>query len=168
MAEAGIPDQEADTLTGLVAPAGTPQAIVDRLQREIAKMWQDRAEPHKGQPEHDPCERQIAALAAELERVRESLKELRYEVERSPAPGREAMWNIIHAALGPAGEAKDDLPSTDCCPRCGKRCRYRHGREFEHQRRCGECGIVWDPDEREQWEALRDAPPPGEATEARE
>ena len=38
MAEAGIPDQEADTLTGLVAPAGTPQAIVDRLQREIAKI----------------------------------------------------------------------------------------------------------------------------------
>jgi len=76
-------------------------------QREIAKMWQDRAEPHKGQPEHDPCERQIAALAAELERVRESLKELRYEVERSPAPGREAMWNIIHAALGPAAEAKE-------------------------------------------------------------
>ena len=28
-----LPDQEADTLTGIVAPAGTPKAIVDRLQK---------------------------------------------------------------------------------------------------------------------------------------
>jgi len=38
MAEAGVPDQEADTLTGIMTPAGTPPAIVDRLQREIAKI----------------------------------------------------------------------------------------------------------------------------------
>ena len=38
MAEAGVPDQEADTLTGIVAPAGTPKEIVDQLQREIAKI----------------------------------------------------------------------------------------------------------------------------------
>ena len=38
MAEAGVPDQEADTLTGIVAPAGTPKEIVDQLQREIAKV----------------------------------------------------------------------------------------------------------------------------------
>jgi tripartite-type tricarboxylate transporter receptor subunit TctC len=37
-AEAGVPDQEADTLTGIVAPAGTPSAIVDQLQKEIAKI----------------------------------------------------------------------------------------------------------------------------------
>ena len=37
MAESGIPDQESDALTGVVVPAGTPKAIVDRLQREIAK-----------------------------------------------------------------------------------------------------------------------------------
>ncbi len=37
MAEAGIPDQESDTLTGIVAPAGTPPEIVALLQREIAK-----------------------------------------------------------------------------------------------------------------------------------
>jgi tripartite-type tricarboxylate transporter receptor subunit TctC len=35
-AEEGIKDQEADTLTGLVAPAGTPKEIVDLLYREIA------------------------------------------------------------------------------------------------------------------------------------
>jgi tripartite-type tricarboxylate transporter receptor subunit TctC len=35
--EQGIKDQESDTLTGLVAPAGTPKEIVDLLQKEIAK-----------------------------------------------------------------------------------------------------------------------------------
>ena len=38
MAEAGVADQEADTLTGIVAPAGTPKETVDRLQRDIAKI----------------------------------------------------------------------------------------------------------------------------------
>ena len=38
MAEAGVADQEADTLTGVVAPAGTPKEIVDQLQRDIAKI----------------------------------------------------------------------------------------------------------------------------------
>jgi tripartite-type tricarboxylate transporter receptor subunit TctC len=41
MAEAGYPDQEADTLTGVVAPAGTPKEIVDLLQLEIAKAVKD-------------------------------------------------------------------------------------------------------------------------------
>ena len=36
-AEQGIKDQDSDTLTGLVVPAGTPKEIVDLLQREIAK-----------------------------------------------------------------------------------------------------------------------------------
>lgn len=38
MAEAGITGQEAETMQGLLAPAGTPREIVDRLQREIAKI----------------------------------------------------------------------------------------------------------------------------------
>jgi len=37
MAEAGYPGQEADTLTGVLAPAGTPKPIVDLLYRAIAK-----------------------------------------------------------------------------------------------------------------------------------
>jgi tripartite-type tricarboxylate transporter receptor subunit TctC len=37
-AEQGVMDQEADTLTGIVAPAGTPGEIVDLLYREIAKI----------------------------------------------------------------------------------------------------------------------------------
>jgi len=36
-AEQGIKDQEADTITGIVAPAGTPKEIVDLLYREIVK-----------------------------------------------------------------------------------------------------------------------------------
>jgi tripartite-type tricarboxylate transporter receptor subunit TctC len=36
-AEQGIRDQDADTLTGIVAPAGTPREIIDLLYREIAK-----------------------------------------------------------------------------------------------------------------------------------
>ena len=36
-AEQGIKDQEADTITGVVVPAGTPKEIVDLLYSEIAK-----------------------------------------------------------------------------------------------------------------------------------
>jgi tripartite-type tricarboxylate transporter receptor subunit TctC len=38
MAEAGIPDQESDTLTGIVAHAGTPKEIVDRWHAEIVRI----------------------------------------------------------------------------------------------------------------------------------
>jgi tripartite-type tricarboxylate transporter receptor subunit TctC len=37
-AEQGITGQEADTLTGMVTPAGTPKEIVNLLQKEIAKI----------------------------------------------------------------------------------------------------------------------------------
>ena len=36
-AEQGVTGQEADTLTGIVAPSGTPKEIVELLSREIAK-----------------------------------------------------------------------------------------------------------------------------------
>jgi tripartite-type tricarboxylate transporter receptor subunit TctC len=32
-----VPDLESDTLTGIVAPAGTPKEIIDMWQQEIAK-----------------------------------------------------------------------------------------------------------------------------------
>ena len=35
--EADVPGLESDTLTGIVAPAGTPKEIVELLAREIAK-----------------------------------------------------------------------------------------------------------------------------------
>jgi tripartite-type tricarboxylate transporter receptor subunit TctC len=38
MAEAGVPELESDTLTGIVALAGTPKEIIDRWHREIARI----------------------------------------------------------------------------------------------------------------------------------
>jgi tripartite-type tricarboxylate transporter receptor subunit TctC len=39
--EEGVPGLESDTLTGIVAPAGTPKEIVDKLHAAIAKMVAD-------------------------------------------------------------------------------------------------------------------------------
>jgi tripartite-type tricarboxylate transporter receptor subunit TctC len=36
--EAGLKDQEAETMTGVFVPAGTPKAIVDKLQQEISAI----------------------------------------------------------------------------------------------------------------------------------
>jgi tripartite-type tricarboxylate transporter receptor subunit TctC len=36
-AESGLPDQEADTMQGILVPAGTPKPIIDLLHREIVK-----------------------------------------------------------------------------------------------------------------------------------
>jgi tripartite-type tricarboxylate transporter receptor subunit TctC len=41
MAEAGIPDQESDTLAAMLVPAGTPTPIVDLLHKEIVKAIND-------------------------------------------------------------------------------------------------------------------------------
>ena len=41
LAEAGFPGQEADTLQGVLAPAGTPKPITDLIYREIIKIVQD-------------------------------------------------------------------------------------------------------------------------------
>lgn len=38
MAEAGVPDQESDTLTGIVVHAGTPKELVDRWHKEIVRI----------------------------------------------------------------------------------------------------------------------------------
>ncbi|MGH8616579.1 MAG: Bug family tripartite tricarboxylate transporter substrate binding protein [Burkholderiales bacterium] len=38
MAEAGLPGQEADTLQGLLVPAGTPAAVVQRLHADVVKI----------------------------------------------------------------------------------------------------------------------------------
>ena len=36
--EAGVPDLESDTLTGIVAPAGTPREVIERWRGDIVKM----------------------------------------------------------------------------------------------------------------------------------
>jgi tripartite-type tricarboxylate transporter receptor subunit TctC len=38
MAEAGVPDQESDTLTGIVAHAGTPKELIERWHKEIVRI----------------------------------------------------------------------------------------------------------------------------------
>jgi tripartite-type tricarboxylate transporter receptor subunit TctC len=38
LAEVGLPDEEADTMQGILVPAGTPQALIDLLHREIVKV----------------------------------------------------------------------------------------------------------------------------------
>jgi tripartite-type tricarboxylate transporter receptor subunit TctC len=38
MAEAGLHDQEADTMQGILVPAGTPKALIDLLHSEIVKV----------------------------------------------------------------------------------------------------------------------------------
>jgi tripartite-type tricarboxylate transporter receptor subunit TctC len=40
MAEAGIPDQESETMQGVFVPAGTPKEIVELLHNEIVKLMQ--------------------------------------------------------------------------------------------------------------------------------
>ena len=30
------------------------------------------------------------------------------------------------------------------CPKCGKEAHYRHGRAFEHELRCDDCGFIWE------------------------
>jgi tripartite-type tricarboxylate transporter receptor subunit TctC len=37
-AEAGVPELESDTLTGIVAPANTPRQIIERWRNEVARM----------------------------------------------------------------------------------------------------------------------------------
>ncbi|PIT79631.1 tripartite tricarboxylate transporter substrate binding protein [Limnohabitans sp. 15K] len=41
VSESGVPGYEAMPWLGLVAPAGTPQPVVDRLHREVAKVLED-------------------------------------------------------------------------------------------------------------------------------
>ena len=42
MAEVGLPDVEIGSGVGLVAPAGTPPAIIETLNREIAAIIADK------------------------------------------------------------------------------------------------------------------------------
>jgi tripartite-type tricarboxylate transporter receptor subunit TctC len=42
VAEAGVPDYEATNWWGLVAPAGVPQAVVDRLRKAVAEVQNEK------------------------------------------------------------------------------------------------------------------------------
>ena len=43
IAESGVPGYEANNWNGVVAPAGTPRAVIERLHREIAAVLKESA-----------------------------------------------------------------------------------------------------------------------------
>ncbi|GAA4355951.1 tripartite tricarboxylate transporter substrate binding protein [Variovorax defluvii] len=79
VAESGIPGFDATPWFGLLAPAGTPRAVIDRISLEIAKAWGDEdikaklagqgAEPWTTTPEQF-----TAQLKADLVRWPEAVK----------------------------------------------------------------------------------------------
>jgi tripartite-type tricarboxylate transporter receptor subunit TctC len=86
MAEAGISGQEAETMQGLLAPAGTPRDIVDRLQREVAKIV---AQPDtKGKllamgfdPVGNTPEQFSAYISSEITRWSKVIREAKLKIE---------------------------------------------------------------------------------------
>ncbi len=42
------------------------------------------------------------------------------------------------------------------CPVCGKRGFRRHGMHFDHEFRCGECSISWEPGKKYAWNDIRE------------
>jgi tripartite-type tricarboxylate transporter receptor subunit TctC len=73
IAEAGVPGQEADTLTGFVMPAGTPPAIVAKLHSEMVKIGalpeiRERLEKIGFNPVINTPEEFGARIASEMEK----------------------------------------------------------------------------------------------------
>jgi tripartite-type tricarboxylate transporter receptor subunit TctC len=82
IAESGLANYRALQWFGMVAPAGTPQPIIDRLQKEIAAVLQTPAMQQRLEIEGaDP----VGNSAAEFGRV------IKDEI---------AMWNEVAAAAG--------------------------------------------------------------------
>jgi tripartite-type tricarboxylate transporter receptor subunit TctC len=75
LAEAGYPGQEADTIQALLAPAGTPSAVIDQLYRESAQIL--------GRPE---VKERIAGLGYDI--VASSPRELQAQVRAEVAKWR--------------------------------------------------------------------------------
>jgi tripartite-type tricarboxylate transporter receptor subunit TctC len=80
MVEAGVPGYESSTAFGVLAPAGTPRAIVDRLSKEIAKSLQGSAETRESlatrgfEPVGSTPAEYTAHLRDELQRVAKVVK----------------------------------------------------------------------------------------------
>jgi tripartite-type tricarboxylate transporter receptor subunit TctC len=73
IAEAGVPGQEADTLTGFVMPAGTPPAIIAKLNSEMVKIGalpeiRERLEKIGFNPVINTPEEFGARIASEMEK----------------------------------------------------------------------------------------------------
>jgi tripartite-type tricarboxylate transporter receptor subunit TctC len=64
MAEAGVPDQEAETINGLLVPAGTPNEIIERINRDTsalgrARLRSDRQHAGRIRRPHQERDRQM-------------------------------------------------------------------------------------------------------------
>jgi len=71
MTEAGVPGLEIDSWLGLFAPAGTPPAVIARLQQEIAQAMPDlkpRFETAGGEPLNIPPEKLVDFVKSEHEK----------------------------------------------------------------------------------------------------
>ena len=76
MAEAGFPGMEAEAFSGLVAPAGTPLAIVSRINRELGEIVKlpdviERFKQLAANPAYFTPEQFAALVAREIPRWRE-------------------------------------------------------------------------------------------------
>jgi tripartite-type tricarboxylate transporter receptor subunit TctC len=76
MAEAGFAGMEAEAFSGLVAPAGTPPAIVSRINRELGEIVKlpdvvERFKQLAANPAYFTPEQFAALVAREIPRWRE-------------------------------------------------------------------------------------------------
>ena len=86
IAEAGVPGYEAELWFGVIAPAGTPDAIVDRLNREITRFIKSDAMKAKlaaqgARPIGSTREEFAAFLRAEQDKWGAVLKEIKIKPE---------------------------------------------------------------------------------------
>jgi tripartite-type tricarboxylate transporter receptor subunit TctC len=86
MAEAGLPDQEADTLQGVLVPAGTPQPIIDLLHREIVKIMgmpdvKEKLDALGFEPVANTPEQFAARIKNEIEKWSKAIREAHIQTQ---------------------------------------------------------------------------------------
>jgi tripartite-type tricarboxylate transporter receptor subunit TctC len=86
IAEAGAPGQEADTVTGFVLPAGTPPAIVDKLNKEMVRIGslpevRERLEKIGFSPVLDTPQEFGARIKSEMERWGKVVRDAHLKIE---------------------------------------------------------------------------------------
>jgi tripartite-type tricarboxylate transporter receptor subunit TctC len=87
IAEAGVPDYDATTWYGALAPARTPQAVVERLNREIVRALQspgmrERLRAQGAEPRASTPAEFAAYLKAEITKYARVAKEMGGQIER--------------------------------------------------------------------------------------
>src|ERR1700710_1032705 len=85
-AEQGVKDQEADTLTGIVAPAGTPKEIVELISGEIAKAaarpeFREKLAKLGFKPVANTPDKFAARIKLEMEKWRKVVRDANVRIE---------------------------------------------------------------------------------------